>query len=706
MAGVQDKQYKVQKKKKKPLKRKRQFTRKMQSKLMLMFIVLFIALFGLSYRLSAISLKSGNDYSLTVLQQQESTSRIIPYKRGDILDRNGTTLATSIKVYNMVLDPKIIISDDGKYVEPTLQALNQCFDYDMDELRELVYDNPNSSYYVYKKKLSFEQIKEFKEMQNDKKKNPNIAGVWFEEEYERNYPFSNLACSVVGFTASGNVGVWGLENYYNDFLNGINGREFGFVDSDNNMETTIKAASDGDTIISTIDFNIQTIVEKNIKEYVKEYKPENVAVIVANPNNGEILAMASDRSFDLNDPRNLEGVYYKGKTITKKKAKQYTDEQKLAIYNEIWRNFCISDTYEPGSTFKPISVAAALEEAKAGKEDIYECDGKEFVEDWPEPIKCHNTSGHGKIDLAQVLMYSCNDGMMQVAFNLGKEKFSLYQENMGFGMKTGIDLPGESRGVVLDEKDMSKVDLACYSFGQNFNATAIQMVSAFSSLINGGFYYEPHVVKRIVNANGGVVQNVEKKLVKQTATKDTCEFIKEALRRTITEGTGAAAAVEGYVIGGKTGTAQKHDKDKDIYVLSFIGYAPQDNPQVVCYAIVDTPDVDDPSSSAYASKLFSNVMSEVLPYLNIFKTEDTKKSDEKKEDSTKKEENGKKEETTKKDDGNNESQTESQTDNAANRDEKYNEPPLDNQMHNVPQESTENTNSTENTSSTNGTNGE
>ena len=683
MAGVQDRQYKGQKKQKKQKRRKRQFTRRMQSKLMIVFIVLLLALFGLNYRLSAISLKSGNDYSLTVLQQQESTSRTIPYKRGDILDRNGTTLATSIKVYNLVLDPKIIISDDGRYVDDTLQALNKCFGYDIDELRELVYDNPNSSYYVYEKKLSFEQIKEFKEMQNskktDKKKDKeekyNIAGVWFEEEYERNYPFSNLACSVVGFTASGNVGVWGLENYYNDFLNGINGREFGYVDSDNNMETTIKAASDGDTIISTIDFNIQTIVEKHIQEYVKEYKPENVAVIVANPNNGEILAMASDRSFNLNDPRNLEGVYYKGKTISKKKANKYTDEQKLAIYNEIWRNFCISDTYEPGSTFKPISVAAALEEATAGKEDIYECDGKEFVEDWPEPIKCHNTSGHGKIDLSQVLMFSCNDGMMKVAANLGKEKFSTYQENMGFGMKTGIDLPGESRGVVLDAKDMSNVDLACYSFGQNFNATAIQMVSAFSSLINGGFYYEPHVVKKIVNANGGIVQNIDKKLVKQTATKDTCEFIKEALRRTITEGTGSAAAVDGYVIGGKTGTAQKHDKDKDIYVLSFIGYAPQDNPQVVCYAIVDTPDVDDPSSSAYASKLFSDVMSEVLPYLNIFKTEDTKTED-----------------TKKKDENQSQGESESQTDDAANRDENYNEPPLDNEMHSVPQESTDNNN--------------
>lgn len=681
MAGVQEKQYKVQKKRK---KRKRQFTRKMQSKLMVIFIMLMIVLFGLNYRLSAISLKSGNDYSLTVLQQQESTSRILPFKRGDILDRNGATLATSIKVYNLVLDPKVIISDKGKYVEPTLQALNQCFGYDVDELRELVNENPNSSYYVYEKKLSYEQIKDFKEIQNDKKKNPFIAGVWFEEEYERNYPFSNLACSVVGFTASGNVGVWGLESYYNDFLNGINGREFGFVDSDNNMETTIKGASDGDTIISTIDFNIQTIVEKHIKEYVKEYKPENVAVIVANPNNGEILAMASDRSFNLNDPRNLEGVYYKGKTISKKKANKYTDKQKMDIYNEIWRNFCISDTYEPGSTFKPISVAAALEEAKASEEEIYDCDGKEFVEDWPKPIKCHNTSGHGKVDLAQVLMYSCNDGMMKVAFNLGKEKFSLYQENMGFGMKTGIDLPGESRGVVLDADKMSKVDLACYSFGQNFNATGVQMVSAFSSLINGGFYYEPHVVKKIVNANGGVVKNVEKKLVKQTATKSTCDFIKEALRRTITEGTGSAAAVEGYVIGGKTGTAQKHDKEEEEYVLSFIGYAPHDNPQVVCYVIVDTPDVDDPSSSSYASKLFGNVMSEVLPYLNIFKTEDTDKKDNKKEDVTKEEGTTKTEGTSKEEETSSSSSTETSTDNPQNHDEKYEEPPLDNQMHSVP----------------------
>ncbi len=597
------------------------FNKKMQTKLLIVFVVLLFALFYLTYRLVMINRTSGDDYAVTVLKQQEATGKTIPYKRGDIMDRNGTLLATSVKVYNLILDPKVIVSDDGKYLDATVEALSECFGYETEELYNIIEQNRESSYYIYEKQLTYEQIEGFEKKQTESQKDESIAnieGVWFEEEYKRSYPFSNLACSVIGFTSSGNVGNWGLEEYYNDYLNGIDGREYGYVNSDNNMETVIKNASDGDSIISTIDFNIQSIVEKHIAAYVKEYKPENVAVVVADPNNGEILAMASDRSYDLNEPRKLQGVYYNGKYITKKKENKLSDAKKMEIYNVIWRNFCISDTYEPGSTFKPVTVAAALEEAKATDQQTYVCDGGELVTGWDSKIKCHNKSGHGTIDLAQTLMFSCNDGLMQIAATLGKETFCSYQENFGYGMKTGIDLPGEARGVVAEAKDMSGVDLACYSFGQNFNVTAVQMVSAFSSLINGGYYYEPHMVKQIVNSSGGVVENVEKRLVKQTVTQNTSQSIKDALVRTVTEGTGSAAAVDGYVVGGKTGTAQKHDKNEDVYLLSFLGFAPYENPEVVCYVIVDEPDVPDTSSSAYASRLFSDIMEEVLPYMNIF----------------------------------------------------------------------------------------
>lgn len=598
-------------------KRLRIFTRSMKAKLARLFIGVLVALVGLGGVITRIYAKSGEKYEAIVLSQQTYSSKTLPYKRGNITDRDGNVLATSIKVYNMIIDPKVILTENKDYLEPTVDALVKCFGYSKDELTKLIQDNKDSRYVIKEKQLKYEQIEEFKKLMSDTKNNPDVKGVWFEEEYKRMYPYSTLASGTIGFTVAGNVGNWGIEEYYNDYLNGIDGRKYGYVNEDNTMDPVVKEPTDGNTVVSTIDLNLQTICEKYIKQWVEEYHPTNVAVVMADPNTGEILAMAdSNNMYDLNNPQELKGFY------SDEEIKAMSDEQKIENLSKIWRNFCVSDTYEAGSTIKPFTIAGALEDGKISKDQTFLCDGGERISGFY--IKCHKTSGHGTLNVEQAIMNSCNDSLMQIAAFEGVDTFCKYQSIFGFGMRSGIDLPGEAscEGLLYTKDNMQVADLATNSFGQNFNVNMIQMVAGFSSLINGGYYYKPHVVKQILNSNGGVVANYDKELIKQTITKDTSDFLRQALVNTVNGGTGKTAAVEGYDVGGKTGTAQHHDKSDTTYLLSFLGFAPYDNPRVVCYTIVDAPQVDNPGSSSYACKLFSAIMTEALPYMDVFPTKE------------------------------------------------------------------------------------
>lgn len=598
-------------------KRLRIFTRSMKAKLARLFIGVLVALVGLGVVITRIYAKSGEKYEAIVLSQQTYSSKTLPYRRGNITDRDGNVLATSIKVYNMIIDPKVILTENKDYLEPTVDALVKCFGYSKDELTKLIQDNKDSRYVIKEKQLKYEQIEEFKKLMSDTKNNPDVKGVWFEEEYKRMYPYSTLASGTIGFTVAGNVGNWGIEEYYNDYLNGIDGREYGYVNEDNTMDPVVKEPTDGNTVVSTIDLNLQTICEKYIKQWVEEYHPTNVAVVMADPNTGEILAMAdSNNMYDLNNPQELKGFY------SDEEINAMSDEQKIENLSKIWRNFCVSDTYEAGSTIKPFTIAGALEDGKISKDQTFLCDGGERISGFY--IKCHKTSGHGTLNVEQAIMNSCNDSLMQIAAFEGVDTFCKYQSIFGFGMRSGIDLPGEAscEGLLYTKDNMQVADLATNSFGQNFNVNMIQMVAGFSSLINGGYYYKPHVVKQILNSNGGVVANYDKELIKQTITKDTSDFLRQALVNTVNGGTGKTAAVEGYDVGGKTGTAQHHDKSDKTYLLSFLGFAPYDNPQVVCYTIVDAPQVDNPGSSSYACKLFSAIMTEALPYMDVFPTKE------------------------------------------------------------------------------------
>lgn len=595
------------------------FTRKMQKKLAALFILIMLVLIALGVRLVYIYRSDGKEYSKQVLAHQNYDSRTIVAKRGDIVDRKGTVLATSEEVYNVILDAKVMTtSSKGECVEPTIQALVSCFGADENIIRELVTNNPTSQYYVLMKRVPYDQMQAFQDMvdavdEKGTKVNPKIKGVWFEKEYTRKYNYGTLACDLLGFTlGTGTQGMYGIEEYYNEYLTGTNGREYGYLNSDADLERTVKEPENGNTVVSTIDINIQQIVEKHIQKFNDDHKnearegdgAENIGVIIANPNNGEILAMASSPTFDLSDPRNIEGV------------EGLDEDAAMELLNQRWKNFCISENYEPGSTAKPFTVAAGIESGKMTGDETYYCDGYQEIGGYT--IKCVNRSGHGTETIAEAISNSCNDALMQMASKIGVKEFCKYQSIFNIGYKTGIDLPGEESGLIYTEDNMGPTDLACNSFGQNFNVNMVQMVAGFSSLINGGYYYQPHVVKKITSANGGTVETMDSNLIRQTISAATSEKICSYLYETVQNGTGKSAKVPGYSMGGKTGTAERVGRDKTNYLISFIGYVPAESPQVVIYVVIDRPNIYPQSQSKYATTLAKEIMTDVLPYMNIF----------------------------------------------------------------------------------------
>ena len=618
-------------------------TNRMKRKLALVFALIILALIGVNVRLAYINKTSGDKYTKKVLAQQDTNSTLLPYRRGDILDRNGTILATSEKVYNLILDPKVLWQNQDKEdadkdcVEPTIKALVQYFGLDESELRATLNDKKDSSYVILRKQLSKDEIADFKAAQEDKDTGSKIKGVWFEDSYIRRYPYNSLACHVIGYTVTGNQGQTGIEEEYSSTLNGTNGRSYKYLNEDLEQSTSVKKAVDGNTVVSTIDATLQGIVEKYIDKFIEDYTnksvegpaAKNIGVLMMNPQNGEILAMAGDVDFDLNNPQDLVGNGY----LTQEEVDAMSEEEQLDAKNQMWRNFCISDGYEPGSTVKPMTVAAALELGLVNDSTTFLCDGGQVIVQGQPKIKCAKKTGHGIISLEGSLMFSCNDALMQIGAMLGYDNFLKYQQIFNFGLKTNIDLPGETNNAstVFTKDTMGPVELATSSFGQGFNTSMIQVASAFSSVINGGYYYQPHVVKKILNAEGGTVKTINPVLVRQTISNKTSSLIRQYLYHTMygtadangNTPTGKKARVAGYTMGGKTGTAQKVPRSARKYLVSFIGFAPADNPQVVCYVVVDEPNADSPAtqaSSAFAQEIFKNIMKEAMPYLNIYAT--------------------------------------------------------------------------------------
>ncbi|WP_242826595.1 peptidoglycan D,D-transpeptidase FtsI family protein [Oribacterium sp. NK2B42] len=632
-----------------------------------------LALIALIVAIYMLVKNNSEEYNKIVLSQRQASydSRTIPFRRGDIMDRNGTVLATSQKVYNLILDPKVIHSGEGdRYVEPTIQALVSYFSYDEGELRTLIKEKADKSYVKYKKELSYDEKSGFEEYiknQNatyvKKGEKARVRGIWFEDEYKRMYPYGSLACNVIGFSsADGSVGTGGVEQYYNETLMGINGREYGYLDNDTKLKSVLKEPTDGETVVTTINTNIQMSLEKYLNEWQNDDVGSKVAgAIVMDPKTGEILAMGSTNQFDLNNPRELDESKYTNSDLMelgRKEAvgvykRQNPDAEKISVdevgkyfsedeilsfgkqvaWNQVWRNVVISDTYEPGSTAKSITLAAALEERAITPSTTFNCEGfialSDGIHTWR--IRCHNHNGDGIIDAQTGLMRSCNVYLMNTAFALGAENFVKYQHIFGFGEKTGIDLPAEAdtSTLVYPAEGLGRTTLATNSFGQNYNVTMVQMAAAYCSIVNGGNYYKPHVVKQILNGNGTVIQDVKPEILRTTCSKSTSDFLREALYQTVEGGTGTKAKIQGYHVGGKTGTAEKIPRSAKNYLVSFIGFAPVEDPQIVVYVIVDTPNLvgEAQATASFAIFIERKIMNDALQFLNIPPVSDTDPED-------------------------------------------------------------------------------
>ncbi|MHB8128663.1 MAG: peptidoglycan D,D-transpeptidase FtsI family protein [Mobilitalea sp.] len=587
----------------------KKFTSRMQARLLLVFCVITLLMVGLMGRLIYIMQTDGERYTKQVLSRQSYVSSVLPYKRGDILDSNGTVLARSELQYRMIIDPKRLLQNQD-CITTTLKALKDNFDIEAETVQTILQDETkaDSQYVILLKNIKYDAVDIFETIMTE---NEDVVGVWFEEEYVRTYPYNALACDVLGFTSTDNTGYWGIEEYYNDELNGTNGREYGYYDSNLNIERIVKKAVNGNSVISSIDANVQRIIQEHIIKFNKEFGSKNIGILVMNPNNGEIIAMASNQEYNLNTPRSLKGIY------TEAELEDMTKKQKTEALNTLWKNDVISSGFEPGSTFKPITISAALEEGIVTENNTYYCDGGENV--GGSYIRCSKVTGHGELTLGQALMVSCNDALMQIAVQEGKDIFFRYQNSFGFGKKTGIDLPGEESGILISFDKLNQTELATSSFGQSFTTTMIQMAAAYSSTVNGGFYYEPHVVRQIINDNGATVKDFNKLLVKQTVSEKTSEFIQKYMYQTVEAGTAQGAQVEGYAIGGKTGTAQKFPREAKTYVVSFLGAAPAINPEMVIYVMIDEPqNVVKQADSSIATKFASRIMAEILPALGIF----------------------------------------------------------------------------------------
>ncbi len=525
----------------------KRFSRKMCITVFLVFCVCLFTFGVLLFKIYRINSKDGDRYRKEALSQQSYTNTVLNYQRGDVKDRNNTTLAVSVRKYDLVLEPRTLGKDEKKK-QATVDAIAKTFGVASSVVEEVIQKKPNSMYEHIDglKELPAKKVDKFKKQI----KKERLEGVWFEEVYKRNYPLKTVGASIIGFMNSNNQGTYGVEEQYNSVLNGTTGREYGYFDSNMNLQRTIKEAKDGNSVVLTIDANVQKIIEDEIADFQKNGTgAKTIAMMVMNPKNGEILAMASNSTFDLNDPQNLASMY------SEQKIAAMTDKEKNENLLSMWSNFCVGSAYEPGSTFKPFTIAAALDENIISGKSTFQCNGVKKVAD--REIHCSNRNGHGMLDLRHALMESCNAALMDIGLGLGRNKFSKYNKLYGFGQRTGVDLPGETSGLIHTKEELNPVELATSSFGQTQTVTMVQMLSGFSSLINGGNYYQPHLVKEVQNSNGDVVKTIDPVVVKRTTSEDTSSKLRSYLKSTVEAGTAAPAQVKGYSIGGKTGTAEK-----------------------------------------------------------------------------------------------------------------------------------------------------
>lgn len=605
--------------------------------------IVILLLIALIARVAYWQVIRGEELTQKAKSQQQS-GNIITASRGKIYDRNGKVLAESASVNTLICNPEDVKADGDS--ETIASVLAPVIDMDKDKILNLI--TRKTRYQVIKKRLTTEEseaVKKLLDSKNDAKIAKAFTGVYFEDDSKRYYPF-NIAPHILGFTGYDNNGIQGIELTFDDALMGRNGS----IERNQNANgTTLKeqqeeylnSASSGDDVVLTIDETIQHFLEKHLKEAVAENKlKEGAAGIVMNPKTGEILAMATKPDFNLNMPYDVEQFQkyaidfnYKEETKETEESTEQTpkptedannlsDEEVAAMRNKMWRNKAISDTYEPGSTFKIITAAAALEENVVNENSQFYCPGFKIVAD--RKIGCANKSGHGAQTFVEGVRNSCNPVFMELGARLGYEKFMEYFTAFGLTEKTGVELVGEASSIYYHDK-MSEVDIATSSFGQGFQITPIQLITAVSAVINGGERMKPQIVKEIRNS-GGVIKSYQPEVVNRVISEDTSRKMREILESVVAlpTATGKNAYVKGCRIGGKTGTSEKGNRNEGKRIASFIGFAPANDPEIVCLIMLDEPQVDNKYGGTIAAPLAGEILEDVLNYLGIEKqyTED------------------------------------------------------------------------------------
>ncbi len=566
-----------------------------KKKILVVFLCAVAIIAGLICRLAYLMVYDA-EYYQELAQDLHEREREIKAARGEIVDRNGVVLATNETVCTIS-----VIHSQVEDAELVAEVLAEELGLDLDEVREKV-----------EKVSSMEKIKTNVDKETgDRIRNYDLAGVKVDEDYKRYYPFDELASKVLGFTGGDNQGIIGLEVRYDEYLKGTNGTILTVTDArgvelEGVAEDRIEPVA-GETLQVSLDYNIQAYCEQAAMKVMEEKQADSVSVLLMNPQNGEIYAMVNVPEFNLNEPFELN---------TGTDADDLSDEELQDALNQMWRNGCINDTYEPGSTFKIITSSACLEEGVVSLDDTFTCPGYRIVED--RKIRCHKTGGHGTETFVQGLQNSCNPVFMDIGMRLGSDRFYDYFEQFGLLELTNIDLPGEAGTIMHKKEDIGTVELATMTFGQSFQITPIQMATTVSSLINGGKRVTPHLGMAVLDENGKMIEEFEYESRDGIISEETSETMRMLLKSVVEEGSGKNGYIEGYSIGGKTATSQTLPRSANKYIASFIGFAPAEDPQVLGMVVIH-----DPQGVYYggtiAAPVLRDIYDNVLPYLGIEK---------------------------------------------------------------------------------------
>lgn len=565
-------------------------------KILVVFTIALLVLIGLIVRLTYLMIFDA-EYYQEKAESLHEREREIKAARGEIIDTNGVVLATNKTVCTIS-----VIHNQITDAETVIKVLTQELELDEATVRKRV-----------EKVSSIERIKTNVDKEvGDRIRAYELDGVKVDEDYKRYYPYDELASKVLGFTGGDNQGIIGLEVKYESYLKGTNGTILTTTDArgielEGIAEDRIEAVP-GNTLQISLDYNIQAYAQQAAEKVMEEKEADKVSILIMNPQNGEILAMVNVPEFNLNEPFSLESIGMDTDSVD--------DEKRQELLNQMWRNSCINDTYEPGSTFKIITSTACLEAGTVNLEDNFYCPGYRIVED--RKIRCHKTGGHGSETFIQGIQNSCNPVFMDIGLELGVDRFYEYFEKLGLMKKTGVDLPGEANTITHKKENVGLVELATMTFGQSFQITPIQLATTVSSIINGGTRVTPHLGVCILSEDGEMIQKLTYEEEKNVVSEGTSEKMRLVLESVVTEGGGKNAYIEGYQIGGKTATSQTLPRSANKYIASFIGFAPADDPEVLALIVIHNPQ-GVYYGGTIAAPVIKTIFENILPYLGIEK---------------------------------------------------------------------------------------